>query len=237
MDEITDYPFGDMVTFRITLLGAKRARLPLTFRIPSWCLAPEMFLNGENVSLATNKGTITLEREWKSGDEVVLHLPMHISFSRWASNSVAVERGPLVYALKIEEKWEKKELDLQMGKGAFMWEVSPKSPWNYAIVKKSMEKPKEYFQEQISSKVPQWPWSSENAPVSIRVKMTGVPSWKEYNGHAGPLPYTPVPSGLPYNLNNSSSSHLSDGKLYDVRLIPYGCTVLRITQFPVIESK
>ena len=38
-------------------------------------------------------------------------LPMKVTVSRWHENSAAVERGPLVYALRMEEEWKKKELE------------------------------------------------------------------------------------------------------------------------------
>ena len=41
-----------------------------------------------------------LHRPWKDGDQVILSLPMKVESSRWYENSVAIERGPLVYALK-----------------------------------------------------------------------------------------------------------------------------------------
>ena len=235
IEELTNYPFSDTVNFRITLSGVKSASLPLRFRIPSWSASSQVSVNGESLSCKTTNGILSIERKWQSGDTIELRFPMRIRFSRWASNSVAVERGPLVYALKIEEKWEKKNLDSKRGKGDFMWEISPTTPWNYALLGKSMRDTDGWFKEYVIEKVPLWPWNPTHSPIEINVRMTKVPSWKEYNGNAGPLPYSPSASGLEYDLNNRSSRHLSDGKMYEVKLIPYGCTNLRITQFPVIE--
>ena len=47
-----------------------------------------------------------INREWKTGDVVELQLPMHVFKSTWYENSIAVERGPLVYALKMTEEWK-----------------------------------------------------------------------------------------------------------------------------------
>ena len=47
---------------------------------------------------------------------------------------MAVERGPLVYALDIKERWEVvKEVA-----GIRDYEVYPDSGWNYALEKKSV---------------------------------------------------------------------------------------------------
>ena len=57
-----------------------------------------------------------LVREWKNGDVVELSRPMPVRKSRWHEISVSLERGPLVYALKIEaaEELVKNEKDPQI---------------------------------------------------------------------------------------------------------------------------
>ena len=42
---------------------------------------------------------------------------------------MAIERGPLVFALPIEAEWKKVKDNPQFAD----WEVYPKSPWNYAL--------------------------------------------------------------------------------------------------------
>ena len=54
---------------------------------------------------------------------------MQVFTSNWGKNSRAIERGPLVYALKIGEKWEKKN---DQEKGEY-YDISPTTPWNYGI--------------------------------------------------------------------------------------------------------
>ena len=48
---------------------------------------------------------MVLSRTWQEGDLVELQLPMKVSLNRWVENAVSVERGPLVYVLKIREEW------------------------------------------------------------------------------------------------------------------------------------
>ena len=45
------------------------------------------------------------------------------------NDSVAIERGPLVYALKIGAEWKKVKDNPQFAD----WEVYPTTPWNYAL--------------------------------------------------------------------------------------------------------
>ena len=42
-----------------------------------------------------------------AGDRVTLRFPMPVRATRWYNDSVAIERGPLVFALKIGEDWRR----------------------------------------------------------------------------------------------------------------------------------
>jgi hypothetical protein len=69
-----------------------------------------------------------------------------------------------------------------------------------------------------------YPWNPENAPVEIRTKGVQIPFWTLYNGSAGPLPYSPQ-----YQLKTDAPEAIT--------LLPYGCTTLRISEFPVVVVK
>ena len=73
---------------------------------------------------------VRIERLWSPGDTVELALPMKVVLTARSRGAVAVERGPLVYALKITHVWKK----LQERFPAFPdWECRPGSAWNYAL--------------------------------------------------------------------------------------------------------
>nr|GFD51492.1 hypothetical protein [Tanacetum cinerariifolium] len=102
--EETAYPFGDEVNFMVDL--KKPTAFPLGLRIPGWCTEATVLLNGQ--PLRTEKGgqVITIARTWRAHDRLTLRLPMPVRTSNWARNSRALERGPLVYALKIKGQWQ-----------------------------------------------------------------------------------------------------------------------------------
>ena len=56
-------------------------------------------------------------------------LPMPVRLYHGFNDSVAIERGPLVYALKIGAEWKKVKDNSQFAD----WEVYPTTPWNYAL--------------------------------------------------------------------------------------------------------
>jgi DUF1680 family protein len=108
---------------------------------------------------------VKIEREWKNGDRVAVHFPMAVRVSHWYHNSIAVERGPLVYSLKIGESWRKEK---QTGP-VVDWEVFPTTPWNYGLMPDSFR------------------------AVEITARGRRVPEWQLVNDSAGPIPESPLP--------------------------------------------
>ncbi len=218
-DEETNYPFDETVRFKYRKKGTK-VSFPFHLRIPGWCKQAVVSVNGQVVQNPSGNQVIKIDREWTDGDVVTLTLPMEISQERWNENSVSVERGPLVYALKIQEEWKKV---INSDKYGDYYEVHPLSPWNYGLMTVSQNELQQNFKVIRNSVVSDTPWEPDHAPISIIAQGVELPEWQLYNGSAGPLPYSPQP--LP-----------KDGKIVSITLIPYGCTTLRISEFPVVEK-
>jgi hypothetical protein len=130
---------------------------------------------------------------------------------------VAIERGPLVYALPIDAEW-KTHRDRE-NSPFDDWEVYPKSPWNYAV-QIDREHPERSLV--FESRPPGAnPFSPSGAPLTARIKGRRLPGWSLERAAAAPPPAGPVTSQEP---------------LEDLSLIPYGCTDLRVTEFPTLAS-
>ncbi|MBM4023920.1 MAG: transcriptional initiation protein Tat [Planctomycetes bacterium] len=215
--ETTDYPFDEIVTFSVS--SPKPVRFPMTLRVPAWCKAPKLRVNGQQQALPVNaRGWLVVERTWSNGDKLELELPMEIATTQWSRNrnTVSVHRGPLTYSLRIGERWERKE-------GTDKWpgfEVYPTTAWNYGLLV-DLKSPAASF-EVVRKPGPlaAQPFTVDAAPIVLRAKGKRIPEWKqESNGLVAEVQQSPVRSTAPVE---------------EITLIPMGCARLRIASFPQI---
>ena len=211
--ETTDYPFREKIQFSIQT--KKNIRFPFHLRIPLWCKNAAISIKGKTVTANAVNNIVVLDREWSSGDVVEMNLSMDFRYSHWFENSLGIERGPLVYALKIEEEWHEKS---EKGYDDTFWEVLPKSPWNYSIQKSEVDK--NLLKIEVKEKLADYPWNLENAPISVKIKANRLPIWILERNSAGKLPSPSWPGRTIEKLDE------------EITLIPYGCTTLRISEFP-----
>jgi uncharacterized protein len=203
----TDYPFGDTLCFRVGLRDA--CTFPLSIRIPEWADGATLRLpDGETREAAP--GTFQrLERAWRDGDEIILTLPMEVRTEPRPRGATAVVCGPLVYSMPLGEQWT----SLKGKPPAADWEIRPTTPWNYGLDLTAPIRVARSRQPSLQ------PFSGAAPPVELKARGRLVPGWQLKQNSAGPLPQSPCSSAEPEE---------------DIRLVPYGCTQLRITEFPVL---
>lgn len=227
----TLYPFRETITIQVS----RSEDAAFHFRIPQWCEQPEIQVNGAKAAYRIVEGGYArLETNPRTGDEIRLRFPMSIRVERVNDGDsaskypMAVTRGPLVYALRIREKW------LPYA-GTPITPVPEDWPWYEAVPEdndRSNHRFKPWFlamDEELSpdqircqeKPVDGYVW--ENPPVTLEVPLREADFC-----YSGPAARTYEPWESTVRTNREAEP---------VELVPYGCTNLRITYFPRAESK
>lgn len=222
----TDYPFRE--TLAISVRPERPVRFPLVLRVPEWADGATVRA-GDGAPDAMRPGTLhRLDREWSGEVVLTVRFPMRPRVSTRYNEAIAVERGPLVYALQIGEEWTRVNADKphrELPHGDF--EVRPTTPWAYGLIV-DPHRPDAglTFEERP---VGERPFSPEGAGMIARVNGRQIPTWKLVRGWAGEISPADVAWADP-------ARPVTDQPVEQVTLVPYGCTNIRITEFPRLTS-
>jgi hypothetical protein len=219
IEENTDYPFRGRIS--LTVAPASPASFPLYLRIPAWTSGVTITVNGAKENDVRPATYHRIHREWHKGDRVEVTFPMPVRAVPGFNGSVSVERGPLVFSLRMGESWSK----LRQTGPVTDWEVYPTSPWNYAL-RLDAANPASSFQVE-EAPIARQPFSIGSPAVLLKVKGRRVPQWVMVDDSAAPPPASPVRS----ERHGDPPKYLTDET---ITLVPYGAARLRITSFPVL---
>lgn len=201
----TGFPFTDTQTIRVK--AGKAVRMPVYFRIPSWCKGMSVCIDGKTVEGDYYDGFLRINRKWEDGDVISIHLPMqtrvytvedncypqdpYFTEPHWGRINTAVfdttagrkytcvDYGPLLYALPLYDIDENTVIPGQ------------KSDCSLALEDASQ------IEVVPAKEMPaRWCWRIEDAPTVLK-----------------------APAVL-------------DGRDTTVTLVPYNCTKFRVSMFP-----
>ncbi|HNX34298.1 MAG TPA: glycoside hydrolase family 127 protein [Kiritimatiellia bacterium] len=223
----TAYPFSEALEF--TVKPSKKTTFPLSFRIPGWCSAPELKVNGKAIPAARDsRGFVRVSRKWKPGDTVSLRFPMvpvvetGIDQAKGTAATPAhhalkvmlpevnpvsgrpyatVSCGPLLFALAIPDTRDANTPD-------------PAARWKFALPLKDTD-----LTVERKAMPTQWDWPLD-APLTLSARAVAI-DWDPAPQDPR-LPEAAVPGQSPAER---------------IKLIPYGCTKFRISMFPVAADR
>jgi len=157
-----------------------------------------------------------LVRDWTGATRLNLHVPFWPSFERHFNNSGYFSYGPVVFALPVGEDWKKVGGEEPHAD----WEVYPTTRWNYAVVPPSGGRSS--MSLYMTGGTSCGPFGPDNTALKMQVLARLLPGWELEHNAAGTLPVSPVQSSEPFT---------------QLTLIPYGCTNLRVAEFPVLATE
>ncbi len=216
--EDTAYPFEEQVRLQVAVTNT--INFPLALRIPGWCSNATITVNGQSQTGISPGSFYRLQRTWANGDSVVIHLPMPIQSQVGPSRSVAINRGPLVYSLRIGENWTVRTPD-PLGLGFDELEVRPTTPWNYALQLNPTNFASSFQFTNYATTTN--PFDPANPSVALIASAKRLPEWTVgWRGtHAFEPPVSPAASTNP---------------LETVSLVPFGAQHLRVSWFPYLGT-
>ncbi len=205
-----NYPFSQDVEIEVTVKHP--VEFPLYLRIPFWVSQPMIFLPDGEIMQVRAGETACIRRKWRTGDSLRLELPTQPRVKKhWHHQSVTVEYGPLLMALQPEENWEK------LTGGAFPdWKVTTDGEWGFAIM---ADEPKKGVMEPEKARA----FGKAEPAAHVLAKAARI-IWPMDGASCANVPIMPG---------------VSEEDIRTIKLVPYGSTCLRISQFPmgVIKQK
>lgn len=244
--ETTDYPFRDTIRFDVKLRGA--AAFALHLRIPKWCEGARVRVNGADAGIDCRPGAFAeVRRLFRDGDRIDLILPMRVTSRTWYAGAAAsVERGPLVYALKIAETsvtWSKDppsvrailhDRDLN---GIPAIEFFPNGEWRYGWEAATLADASAFRVTEFP--VGDNPFLPGAEPVRIEAPVRPLPDWQpDWQPDWRPASNSPV---IDFKTAPKTVADLPTvgerrrgGPVVTATFVPLGATHLRLTTLPLL---
>ena len=205
----TRYPFGNRLVY--TVQTNREIEFELAIRIPGFAVSAR--IDGKDAV----PGTIArIRRMWNGTATVIAELDFETRMVQRPSSMYCVERGPLLFSLPIAYTQNRVEYTDKGVERKFPYcdyETFAAEKWNFAFAGESFE----YEEYEIGD----FPFAQETPPVALKAVMQEIP-WRIKEGYRG------ICSELPDSLEPVADKCIK-------KLIPYGSTMLRMTEMPLLK--
>ena len=179
----------------------------LSIRIPAW--ARSVKVNGETVE---NSGVIKMNKKWQGREEITVELDDAPALMQSHSGLYYAKYGAMLYSMPII--WDKKYVFEENGvRGPWEeYQLIPNMEWGFGYASDKLEV--------VHAEGDGTPFSSVNPSVMLKATLAPV-EWKYEGGFAIAKPHP--------------ESDAPIGEAREVLLHPYGATMLRLTEMPLVE--
>lgn len=201
----TNYPFENKMHYYI---DAEKT-FDFVIRIPYF--AEKLRVNGEE----KETGDITLSVK-EGRTEISLEFETKPYFKKRPNDLYVLQMGSLLFSVPVAYEKKMREYTRKGVERKFPYcdyQFIPKTPWNYGYSGDEFEV--------IFNGVGDIPFSQDNSPVTIKVKMRQI-DW------GVKIPYRSICRKTPKSLAPVS-------EVQEIGLCPYGCTRLRMTEMPIVR--
>ncbi len=197
----TDYPFNNVLDYEIET----DAPVDFTFSIRIPKCVTSAAVNGEP---ALPGSMFRIARSWDGRCRVRVELTFETRFESRPSGMSTVWNGPFLFALPIEEKWERVEDGKTLVFPHCDYHVTPQSEWRFGFACDASDM-------KIGRATPdgKYVFDPGHPPIWLEARMSPI-SWQFTADACAEKPDSAVPTG----------------PAVVKRLIPYGCTNLRIAE-------
>ena len=208
--EETDYPFDGEIRIQIEQIEneAQSLDFALHLRLPSWAERYSLLYNETQAEVETLDGYLILKKTFSTGDSIKLSLPLKLRLVPETAG-VTVHYGALLLALPVAA-----EARVLRGTPPFAdYAFFPREEWRFGIAEALL------WEAEIVRRTPgKLPFDADAPPLTVCLPLVPAPQWRMRQNSAGSVPG-------PYTAARANCVHKT--------LIPYGCTQLRIAQFPI----
>lgn len=197
----TDYPFNNILDYEI----ATDAPVTFTFSIRIPQCAASATVNGEP---AIPGRMFLIRRTWSGSSRVRVELEFRPRFESRPGGLFTVWNGPLLFSLPIKEKWERVEHGPTAVFPHCDYRVLPQSDWSFGFACDAGDMKAGHVTPNG-----EFVFNPENPPAWLEARMAPL-SWQSTTDACAEKPDSAAPTG----------------HAVVKRLVPYGCTNLRITE-------
>lgn len=208
VENITDYPFKDEYSIRVAT--DRPVVFTLYLRIPAY--AKSTTVDGRHIEVPAD-GWYQVRHNWYGETSISIAFEFSPALSSCNNGLYSLRRGPLLYALPIEEHWERREYTKNGVERKFPYcdyEIFPMSKWNYGFAGDKF-----HFETYTIDNIP---FNPNTPPAGLSADLVEI-EWPYEDGHCASVP----------------TGHTGLSSVHFKRLIPYGCTNLRMTEMPIIK--